>query len=216
MDATTTVLQRWYCLIQLRGSLSHGALPASVVKTTLHAIAQFLQVRQSSAVLPVPSPQRYFCLGFFEPHQRTKRKRTCQLVAATNHPSLAVCTTAQRFPGGPVVGGASFGHGSRGNFHKVFECDIFALQSKCAVLAQVLRDTPQDVPLDFSCETSELRLNVPEKVLQGWVSAWSASVDNAWPLLVYITDCCTSGDTPVSWTHTAHLFHSKLQTKIRN
>ena len=77
VDATTAVLQRWYSVIQLWGSLSQGALPASVVKTTMHAIAQFLQVRQSSKVLPVPSWQRYFCLGFFEPHQRTKRKRTC-------------------------------------------------------------------------------------------------------------------------------------------
>ena len=54
VDATTAVLQRWYSVIQLWGSLSQGALPASVVKTTLHAIAQFLQVRQSSAVLLVP------------------------------------------------------------------------------------------------------------------------------------------------------------------
>ena len=207
---------KWYSAIQLRGSLSQGALPASVVKTTLHAIAQFLQVRQSSVVLPVPRQQRYFRLGFFEPHQRTKRKRTCQLVAATNPPSLSVCMAAQRFPGGPVVGGTSFGHGSRGNFHKVFEYDISALQSECAVLAQVLRDTLQDVPLDFSFQTSELRVNVPEKVLQVRTSAWSASVDGAWPLLVYITDCYTSRDAPVSWTHTAHSFHSGLQSLLRS
>ena len=203
-------------MTQLWGSLSQGALPASVVKTTLHAIAQFLHVRQSSAVLPVPRQQRYFCLGFFKPHQRTKRKRACQLVAATNPPSLSVCTAAQRFPGGPVVGGASFGNGGRGHFQKVFEHDISALQSECAVLAQVLRDTPQDVPLDFSCQTAELRVNVPEKVLQGRTSAWSASVDSAWPLLVSITDCCTSRDTPVSWTHTAHSFLSELQTILRS
>ena len=58
-------------------------------------------------------------------------------------------------------------------------------------------------------------MNVPEKVLQGRTSAWSASVDSVWPLLVYIIDCCTR-DTPVSWTHTAHLFHSELQTLLRS
>ena len=142
VDATTALSQRWYSVIHLWGSLSQGALPASVVKTTLHGIAQFLQVRQSSAVLPVPRQQRYFRLGFFEPHQQTKRKRACQLVAAANPPSLSVCTAAIRSPGGPVAGGASFGQGSRGNFHRVFEPDISPLQGECAVLAQVLRDTP--------------------------------------------------------------------------
>ena len=130
-------------MIQLWGSLSQGALPASVVKTTLHAIAQFLQVRQSSAVLLVPRQQRYFRKGFFEPHQRTKRKRACQLVAAANPPSLSVCTAAVRFPGGPVAGGASFGHGGRGNFHKVFEHDISPLQGECAVLVHTEGCTPE-------------------------------------------------------------------------
>ena len=85
-----------------------------------------------------------------------------------------------------MAGGASFGHGGRGNFHRVFEHDISPLQGECAVLAQVLRDTPQDVPLNFSCQDSELRVNVPEKVLQGRTLAWSARVDSAWPLLVYV------------------------------
>ena len=129
VGATTTVLQRWYSVIKLWGSLSQGALPAS---------AQFLQVRQSSAVLPVPRQQRYFRLGVFEPHQRTKRKRACRLVATTKPLSLSLCMAAQRFPGGPMVGGASFGYAGRGNFHKVFEYNI----SECAQLAQVLRDTP--------------------------------------------------------------------------
>ena len=46
VDATTAILQRWYSVIQLSHSLSHGALPTSVVTTTLRAIAQFLQVQQ--------------------------------------------------------------------------------------------------------------------------------------------------------------------------
>ena len=203
-------------MIQLWGSLSQGALPASVVKITLHAIAQFLQVRQSLAVLPVPRQQRYFRLGFFEPDQRTKRKRACQLVAAANPPSLSVCTAALRSPGGPVAGGASFGHGGRGNFHRVFEPDIPPLQGECAVLAQVPRDTPQDVPHQFSCQGSGLPVNVPEKVLQGWTSEWSARVDSAWPLLVHITDCCTSRDTPVLWTHPTHSSHSEIQSLLKS
>ena len=148
-------------MIQPWVSLSQGALPASVVKTTLHTIAQFLQVRQSSAVRPVPRQKQYFPLGFFEPYQSTKRKRACQLVAATNPTSLSVCTAAQRFPWGPVAGGASFGHGGRANFHKVFEHGISSLQVECAVPPQVLIDTPEDVPLDISCQNLELRVYVP-------------------------------------------------------
>ena len=199
-------------MVQLWGSLSQGALPASVVKTTLHAIAQFLQVRQSSAVMPVPRQQKYFRLDFFEPPQRSKPKRVCQLVAAANPPSLSVCTAALRSIGGPVAGGASFGHGGRGNFHRVFEPDISPLQGECAVLARVLRDTPQDV----SCQDSGLRVNVPEKVVQGRTSEWSARVDSAWPLLVYIRDCCTSRETPVAWTHTTHSSHSELQSLLKS
>ena len=40
---TTAVLQRWYSMSQLWGSLSQGALLANVVKTTLHAIAPFFK-----------------------------------------------------------------------------------------------------------------------------------------------------------------------------
>ena len=188
-------------MIQPWGSLSRGALSARLVNTTLRAIAQFLPVRQRSAVVPVPKQQRYFPLGFFEPHQRTKKKRTCQPAAATNPRRLSVCTAGQRFPGSPLVGGASFGHRERGNFHKVFEYDISAFQSECAVLAQVVRDTPHDVPLEFSCQTSELRVNVPEKVLQGRTSAWSASVNRAWPLLVCITLLYLQGYAGVVDTH---------------
>ena len=54
------------------------------------------------------------------------------------------------FPLG-MYGGFTFPRGTcggrrRGNFHRVFEPDISPLQGECAVLAQVLRDTPQDVP----------------------------------------------------------------------
>ena len=73
VDATTAVLQRWYFVIQPWGSLSQGALPASVVMTTLHTIAQFLQVRQSSAVRPVPRQQRYSGLGARTGPQRHTR-----------------------------------------------------------------------------------------------------------------------------------------------
>ena len=45
-------------MIQLWRFLPQGALPAIVVKTTFHAIAQFLQIRQSSAVLLVLKQQR--------------------------------------------------------------------------------------------------------------------------------------------------------------
>ena len=58
-------------------------------------------------------------------------------------------------------------------------------------------------------------MNVPEKVLQGRTTEWSATVDSAWPLLVYITDCCTSKDTPVLWTHTTHSSHSELQSLLK-
>ena len=114
-----------------------------------------------------------------------------------------------------MAGGASFGHGGRGNFHRVFEPDISPLQGECAVSAQVLRDTPQDVPLQFSCQEAGLRVNVPEKVLQGRTTEWSATVDSAWPLLVYITDCCTSRHTPVLWTHTTHSSHSEFQSLLK-
>ena len=75
VDATTAILQRWYSVIQLWHSLSQGAFPASVVMTTLRAIEQFLQVRQSLAIQPQPMQQRHFHLGFLEPPQHTKRKR---------------------------------------------------------------------------------------------------------------------------------------------
>ena len=98
----------------------------------------------------------------------------------------------------------------------MFGHDITPLQGECAVLAQVLRDTPQDVPLQFSCQDSGLRVSLPEKVLQGRASAWSMRVDSAWPLLVYITDYCTSRDTPVLWTHTTHLSHPELKTLLQS
>ena len=162
-------------MIQLWGSLSQGALPASVVKTTLHAMAQFLQVRQSSAVLPVHRQQRYFPLGFFRATPADQTEESLPIGGSGKPPSLSVCTAALCSPWGPVPGGASFGHGGRGNFHRVFEPDMSPLQGECAVLAQALRDTPQDVALQFSCQVSGLRVSVPEKVLQGWTSEWSAS-----------------------------------------
>ena len=92
-----------------------------------------------------------------------------------------------------MAGGASFGQGGRGNFHRVFEHGSSPFQGECAVLAQAFTDTPQDVLLQFSCHESGLRVNVPEKVLQGRTTEWSARVDSAWPILAYITICCTSG-----------------------
>ena len=62
-----------------------------------------------------------------------------------------------------MAGGASFGHGGRGIFHTVFEHDISPLQGECAVLAHLLRDTPQDVPVQLSCHDLDLRVNLPEK-----------------------------------------------------
>ena len=73
-----------------------------------------------------------------------------------------------------MAGGASFGQGGRGNFHRVFDPGVSPLQGECTVVAQVLRDTPQDVPLHFSCQGAGLRLHVPEKVLQGRATKWSA------------------------------------------
>ena len=40
-------------------------------------------------------------------------------------------------------------------------------------------------------------------------------MDSAWPLLVYIMDCCTSRDTPVLWTHTTHSSHSDFQSLLK-
>ena len=59
------------------------------------------------------------------------------------------------------------------------------------------------VPLQFSCQGVGLRVNVTERVLQGRATEWSATVDSAWPLLVYITDCCNSG-THRCYGHTQH------------
>ena len=151
LDATIAVLPRWFFVIHLWGSLSQGAPPARVVKTTLHAVAPFRQVTPSSAVLPVPRHQQYFRLGFLEPTLEDQTEESLPIGGSGKTPfpfSMYGGSTLHRGAGG---GRRHFAHGGRGYFHRVFEHHISPLHGQCAVLAKGLKDTPQDVPLNFSC-----------------------------------------------------------------
>ena len=81
------------------------------------------------------------------------------------------------------MGGAGFGHSRQGDFHRIFTDDVSTLQGECAVLMQLLRDTPQGVPLRLSCPTSYLQVDMLDRVRQGHTRAWFQQVHEAWPLL---------------------------------
>ena len=152
-------------MIQLWGSLSHGALPASVVKTTVHAIhASTIPTGQAKLSGHAGAQlATVFSFGFLRTTPTDQKEENLPVGSSCKPPFPLGTYGGSTLPGGSCGGRRSFGHGGRGNFHKVFEYDISALQSESAVLAQVLRDTPQDVPLDFSYQTAELRVNVPKK-----------------------------------------------------
>ena len=81
-----------------------------------------------------------------------------------------VCTgvdSSGQAPASPVAGGATFRPNRQENFYGVFTSPISLLQGECAVVVQVLRDTPGDAPLLVSCAAKELQTNVPDRGFRG-------------------------------------------------
>ena len=108
------------------------------------------------------------------------------------------------------MGGANFGHSRRADFHRIFTDDVSTLQGECAVLVQILRGTPQDVPLRLSCHALYLQVNIPDWVMQGHTAPWFQQVHEAWLLLQHIAEHSqgntgvvdTCDDPGAVWAHT--------------